>query len=86
MSARLGLQILYSLLKPEDAKVHPTQHIPDWIQSNRFGFLTVESPGEIEQDLQNLGIRVYRQKTAESPHTVLLEIIEEILDQQRSST
>ena len=79
IQARLGRLLLYSLLIPSEAKV-PIENIPQWIEPNKFGVLTVESRDELEADLEKLGIKVYRQKTAVMPVTVLLELIEEIIN------
>jgi hypothetical protein len=76
--ARLGLQLLYSLLKPEIARVK-LDPIPSWIIPNRFGLFTVESKGEVEEDLKSLNIHVYREKTERLPFTALVEVIEDIL-------
>jgi CheY-like chemotaxis protein len=80
--ARLGLQLLYSLLGHQRARVHLKQR-PGWLASGKLGVFTVESRPEIEEDLGALGIPVYEQKRADLPDTVLLEIIERILRQQQ---
>jgi len=41
----------------------------------------VESKGEIQQHLDELGITVFRQKSAGLRDTILLELIDEILTQ-----
>jgi hypothetical protein len=82
-TSRLGLHLLYSLLNPENAKVE-VKPIPNWISSDRFGLLTIESRRNHEQDLKNLKIAVFREKTAEMPSTALLEVIEEILAKRGS--
>lgn len=73
--ARLGLQLLYSLLNADDR--------PTWITPDRFGLLTVENKREVEEDLKNLNIQVYRQKTEQLPFNTLIKVIEEILDKRK---
>lgn len=79
--ARLGLQLLYSLLGHPGARVHLKQR-PGWLAPGKLGVFTVESRSEIEEDLKALGVRVYEQKRADLPDTVLLDIIKEILKPQ----
>ncbi|MDQ1351028.1 MAG: hypothetical protein QG657_1330 [Acidobacteriota bacterium] len=76
--ARLGLQLLYSLLKPEMARVKLDSR-PTWITPERFGLLTVETRKEVEEDLKNLHIQVSREKTEKLPFNTLVEIIEDVL-------
>jgi hypothetical protein len=80
-SARLGLAVLQSVLRPERAPVSLGLQVPTWIpQGNfRFGMLTVEARVDFATELEELGVLVYRQKTVETHRTVLLEVIEEIL-------
>lgn len=81
--ARLGLQMLYSLLKPKhDGVTHDL--IPAWITPDRFGLLTVEGKEEVEGDLKNLNIQVYKQKAETLPFTALLDIVKDILDNRNA--
>jgi len=80
INARLGLEVLYTLLRPDIARFKLKKPIPDWVSPHRFGFLTVETPKEIEKAKEELKISIYQQKTAQLPHTALLEIIEKILE------
>ena len=79
--ARLGLHLLRSLLGRADAKVSLKRR-PDWLTSDVLGVFTVESHEELGQELESLGIRVYQQKRADLPDSVLLDILERILSQQ----
>ena len=76
VAARLGLRLLQRVLAPTGEHT-----VPDWINPKRFGVFTVETLVEIEHELEELGIKVYRQKTETLPKTVILNIIEEILSQ-----
>jgi len=82
-TARLGLKVLYCLLGPgeEDIRI---EGMPDWVKPDRFGVLTVENKSELQEDLDRLGIRVYRQKTARTPNNVLIDMIEEIKRQMQT--
>jgi len=81
ISARLGMHLLQSLLGYPDAKI-PLGNRPAWLKPELFGVFTAESRGGIGPELEKLGIRVYQQKRADLPGTILLEIIERILQQQ----
>lgn len=83
--ARLGLQLLYSLLKPKQDGVK-LDNIPAWITPDRFGLLTVETRREVEEDLKNLHIQVYRQKTEQLPFNTLVEVIEQILVKRKEKS
>lgn len=80
ITARLGLEVLYSLLRPDIAKVKLKKPIPAWVSPQRFGLLTVETKKEEKEMITELNITIFRQKTAELPHTALLEIITDILN------
>jgi hypothetical protein len=81
LAARLGLQLLHCLLKPDAVASEIRVSVPEWVHNGhtRFGVLTVESPREVKADLAALGITVYRQKTERTSSTVLVEMIEELL-------
>jgi hypothetical protein len=83
IQARLGIHLLYSFLNPAEAMVK-LGVIPVWISPVRFGVLTVESYREVEQDLKKLDILAFNQKTANTPKTTLLELIEKIVAANKS--
>ncbi|MBI5301701.1 MAG: hypothetical protein HY868_06170 [Chloroflexi bacterium] len=80
--AQLGLKLLYWMLS-KDASIHPDAP-PEWIKPCRVGVFTVESRGEIQQHLDTLGIKIFRQKSAGLRDTTLLELIDEILAQAQA--
>jgi CheY-like chemotaxis protein len=80
--ARLGLRLLCSLLDYPKAQVRLKQPPPSWLKPDVVGVFTVESRQDIGEELDELGIRVYQQKSADLPDTILLQIIERILSQQ----
>jgi CheY-like chemotaxis protein len=75
--AQLGLKLLRWLLT-RDNSIHPTAP-PEWIKPEQVAVFTVESKGEIQTHLDDLGITVFRQKSAGLRDTVLLELIDELL-------
>ena len=80
---RLGLLVLRSLLIPEKSVVR-LSNIPAWVQKHkakRFGVLTVENQNEVESDLGELEITVYRQKNRSPSVNTLLELIREVMKQ-----
>jgi hypothetical protein len=78
-AARLGLQLLHSLLAPERAQVRIERNrIPSWVTPTKIGILSVETRKELEDDLRVLGVRVQREKRPDRL-TDLLEVIEEII-------
>lgn len=82
ISARLGLQFLYTVLGHPDAKVNLGHRRPSWIKPAMLGVLSVESQLELDEHMKKLGITVYHQKRAETPETMLLELIDRILSKQ----
>lgn len=76
--ARLGLKLLTSLFRPEEDDVK-ISGVPVWVKPERFGVLTVESKNEVEESLSGLGITVYKQKTAETPKTILVEMLQALV-------
>ena len=73
---QLGMRLLLWLLAI-DIRCKPEP--PDWISSSVIGVFTVETDGEILARLQELGIKVYRQKSAGVPDTILLDTIEQVM-------
>jgi CheY-like chemotaxis protein len=80
-NARLGLDLLYSLLAPESARINLAGR-PAWITSEKFAVFTVESRTEVQDDLKRMGIGVFRRKETEMGNRVLLDVIEEVLRQE----
>lgn len=81
----LGLQLLYSLLKPEEKKtkfIFPK--IPKWISPDKFGILTFENKitvPTLEKDLKNLNIDpkiAYKELKVTDSSEILLDLIEKI--------
>jgi len=81
VSARLGLDFLYTILGDQDAEINLGDSRPRWITPTKIGVLTVESQLELDQHLKRLQITVYQQKRAETPEEILLELIQKILAQ-----
>ena len=80
--SQLGLKLLYWLLG-KDPSIHP-ESPPAWIKPHNVGIFTVESKQEIQKHLDELGISVFRQKSAGLPDTILLELIDELLSKVQS--
>jgi len=74
--ARLGIPLLHHLLNEKRRR----PDIANWVGPEKFGVLTVENRREVEHDLEQLGITHFRQKTADSAETILLDLIEEIVN------
>ncbi len=79
VSAQLGLKLLRWILGA-DSSIH-TSPPPEWARPQRFGVFTVETRREIQPDLDELGIGVYREKSADISDTTLDEIIRKLLVQ-----
>ncbi len=75
--AQLGLKLLRWLLARDDS-IHPSAP-PEWIKPGNVAVFTVESKQEIQRHLDELGIRIFKQKSAGLPDTVLLDLIDELL-------
>jgi hypothetical protein len=80
--ARLGIQLLYSLFKPQTEGCVRIDPLPGWLKPKRIGVLTVESEKEIGSHLEELGIKCYRRKQWPMPPTALLEVIDRVLEIQ----
>lgn len=92
-NAKLGLALLDWLLRKREIKKHihnkgwlsrrkrasaPQQ--PPWhISPDHVGVFSVESPGEIGKDLQELGVDVQHEKRPGLPDTVLLDILGQLV-------
>lgn len=77
--AQLGLKLLRWLIA-RDASIYP-EPPPDWITPHKIAVFTVESKQEIQQHLDDLGIRIFKQKSAGLADTVLLDLIDELIAQ-----
>jgi hypothetical protein len=86
VSARLGLDFLYTILGHQDAKINLRDNRPTWIESTKIGVLTVESQLELDEHLKKLQITIYHQKRAEMPEEILLNLIEKILVQSKGAS
>ena len=79
VQAELGLKLLQWLLRA-DPTVYPSPP-PTWVKPERIGVFSVESTQAIGATLKRMGIPVYQQKIAGLPDTVLIEMINRILEQ-----
>lgn len=79
-TARLGLCLLYSLFNPriDDVRIKK----PEWAKDpRRFGVLTVEDlTGDLGEALTSFGITECSQKTTHTANTILLHMVEHIVD------
>ena len=80
--SRLGILLLRSLLKPKESVVK--LDVPAWIKPEVFGVFTVHDRSEIAAELDDLGIKVFRQKTRQARTTTLLELFQEVFAQAHS--
>jgi len=80
IQAQLGMKLLYWLLS-QDRSIY-AQPPPNWINPLQVGVFTVESPNEIQKDLNQLNVTTFQQKVAGLPDTILLDLIERLLDQR----
>lgn len=76
-AGRLGLLILRSLLKPENSKIK--LNIPSWVRPDVFGVFTVENRREVETELDELSVKVFRQKNINPSNTTLLDLVKEVI-------
>jgi hypothetical protein len=79
-AARLGCDLAATILASPEAKVPLKGPKPAWLSPERVGVLTVERTRDV-QDLQSLGITVIREKQVDTPSTVLLDIVTELIAQ-----
>ena len=80
IGARLGIQLLFSLLKPGMSEVK-LENIPSWVSPEKFGVFSVESVEEVKKELKQLDISLnhFQQKITTMPKTALLELIEKVI-------
>lgn len=83
VKARLGIHLLQAILKFPNAKYKMESEIPLWINPTKFGVFSVENLADVVNELRQLNINIFEQKTATSNHKILLEIVEKILNEQR---
>ena len=74
--SRLGISLMRYLLDPTEEKA---DEIPDWVGPDRLGVLTIETRREVDAELRQLGISHFAHKTAGSELTLLLDLIDAIL-------
>lgn len=79
--AKLGLHLLYTFLGPKEKQPFSIKNKPSWIISKRFGIFTVERKLDHQNEMKELEIKVFREKTGDQPSTILVDIINEILFQ-----
>jgi CheY-like chemotaxis protein len=79
IQAQLGLQLLRWMLSG-DRSIYASQP-PNWIKPIQVGVFTVESPLEIREDLEHLKVKTFQQKVAGLPDTILLDLIDRLLEQ-----
>jgi len=85
INARLGLQLLFSLLKPEAAAVK-LKNVPSWVSPVKFGVFTVEGKKEVMADLDKLGVAFFKQKRTGMSNKALLELIEAIIEGSKQTS
>jgi hypothetical protein len=84
--ARLGLQLLYTILGHPKARISLGDKRPTWLKAEMIGVLSIETEKELSEHLTKLKITQFRHKSAASPPTVLLEMVESLLSQSAKST
>ena len=84
ISARLGLWLLYGLLSHKDAPIK-VQSIPNWINPKIFGIFTVETYGEVEEHLEQLGIEGSAFMHKEGDQKMLLRLIDRINNTEKKN-
>lgn len=79
--ARLGMELLKLLFMPHIAEVEiPGFKKPYWVRPEIFGVLTVESRNEVDRELSEMKINSYKRKIIEAGASVLIDLIEEIIN------
>jgi hypothetical protein len=85
IQARLGMHLLYSIFNPSHALIKLEQPIPNWVKPTKFGIFTVETANEVGDDIKELGIIAFTEKSADEssvPLTALIDLIEQIEKQK----
>lgn len=83
VNAQLGLKLLHWLIG-RNLSIYPSEP-PAWVDPQRIGVFTVETHGEIRPYLDALRIRVFQEKSADLPDTILDELIERLLSNSLQS-
>lgn len=73
---KLGIKFLYWLLSRGGSYPHPA---PLWAKPEMVAVFTVENHMEVQDNLDELGIKHFKQKTTGLADTTLLDLIEELL-------
>ncbi len=77
VEAQLGLKFLSWLLGANGILLSVAP--PKWVRVERIAVFTVESWNEVSRDLNRMGIKIFEQKRAGHPDTVLLQLIRRLL-------
>lgn len=75
--AQLGLELATWMFNDHSGYPSPP---PAWIKPHHVGVFTVEDDSQLHDRLDELGIKVYQHKTAGLADTILVEIINMIMD------
>ncbi|GEM_PF-551209 len=81
---KLGLQLLYTLLGPEQDRVIKLP-VPSWVNPNRFAVFTVEEYTTLERHLTKLGVQFHVKKKAGLSRRTLRDLIDQVIDQNTSN-
>lgn len=79
-SAKLGIELLTSMLKPEDSVIKIGNI--DWLTATKVAIFTVENKSDLQHVLNEFRVGVYKQKTANIPESTLIDIIKQITENQ----
>jgi hypothetical protein len=82
---RSGFGLLSALLQAANRKEEFSQ-LPTRYGRSHIGVLTVETERELEAELQEIGVTHYRCKERRAGARPLIELIEEIVKEQRDAT
>jgi hypothetical protein len=77
---KLGIKLLYWLLAQEGSYSHTP---PSWASPEKIAIFTVENQMEVRDDLDKLGINLFKQKTTGLADTTLLDLIKELLGRKK---
>ena len=80
VSAQLGLKLLRWLLRGDDS-IYPKLP-PSWVRPHHVGVFTVETRTEVSPFLDELGIKVFQEKIADLPDTVLQDLIDRLVSNE----